>query len=317
MNLTSLFHRPKYPERKVFLSDTYGGPLDFTERPDVDALLCTHFRSEPLRPLRLTADTFGQERVTDHILRLTLALHDEVDACAHLSRRERRVFRRMGTGVFINSAPRTAHDNGEPFYVAELPHGIRVVSTPLSALSPVRDRIEKLQVLPNTDNGLYGNAEQFRSSYAAVLLNPELARRFPLQEIDPDTVPEDDPRWKLSYIDRYGNLITHTADPGAEWAKIQRIAAETGSVRLRIGEVERDVALGTSLSAAEPGELVLYGNGNLDLVRKWHPEDRARDRVSKSAYRLFRRPTIGDPVSTTRIEEPAAVAGRIYAAKSA
>jgi|GEM_PF-878434 len=299
MSITSLFRHDHEPERKILLSDTFGGPLDPTERLDADAQLCTFLRSEPLHPFRLTVDTFGQEAVTDHILALTLALHDELDRCTYLTHREKRASRNMGTGIFINAAPRTTHANGDPFYVAALPHGIRVVATPLSALAPVRERVERLQILPNENNGLYSNAEQFRSSYTAILLHPSFARRFPLQEIDPDTIPKEDSRWKLSYVDRYGNLVTNVEDPHAQWSQLQTIAGAIGRVRLRVGQSSpREIALGNSLGTADPGQLIVYGNGNIDVVRKWHPEDRAQDKLDQSAYRLFGSPTVGDAITT-------------------
>ncbi|MBM3231546.1 hypothetical protein FJZ28_04465, partial [Candidatus Peregrinibacteria bacterium] len=202
--------RSAEPQRTIYLSDTFGGPVDATQRLDADVELCTRLRSAPFEPFRTHIDTFGNERATDHIISLIRALVEEVDSRPYLSHEEKSAFRQMGTGVLINAAPRINGTNGHPFYVAELEHNIRVVATPLAALSPVRDTVTELYELPNTGNGLYPDGEQFRSSYTGILLNRELAKRFPLLERDPMSIPVPADTDHLGYVDRFGNLITHS-----------------------------------------------------------------------------------------------------------
>ncbi len=288
------------PERKVFLSDTFGGPLDPTERPDADAILCTHFRSQPFDRADYKFDTFGQEAATHHILGLIVALHDQIDHCGHFSKKEKCSFRNMGTGVLINAAPRTeaSAKNGENFVLADLRGNIRVVATPLSELSPVKNDVERLRIVPNQANGLWEDREQFRSSYAGLLLDEKFAKRFPLQDADPSCIPEPDDHWKLAYIDRFGNLITTVRDPGMQLHHIQTLQTWSKGFRIRIGDCVRDdLTLASSLTEAGPGKIVVYGNGKVDFVRKWDPLNTPHQKIELSAYRQFGNPTVGSSIS--------------------
>ncbi len=300
MGLLSLLSPRTNPERKIWLSDTYGGPLDPTQRPDADAILCTHFRSQPFDTADYKFDTFGNEAATQHVLELIVGLHDQIDQCAHFSKREKRNFRAMGTGVLINAAPRTeaSPKNGENFVVADLRGNIRVVATPLSELSPVKNDVERLRIVPNHANGLWEDREQFRSSYAGLLLDEKFAKRFPLKEADPASIPDPDEQWKLAYVDRFGNLITSIRDPRLQLHKLQNLQTWHRGFRLRIGDCVRDdLVLGNSLTGAGPGKLVVYGNGNVDVVRKWEPLDTARQKIDRSAYYQFGQPSVGSSVS--------------------
>jgi hypothetical protein len=300
MNLFSLLHRDTNPQRKIMLSDTYGGPIDPTQRPDADAILCTHFRSQTFDAANYKFDTFGNEAATHHILELIVGLHDQIDNCSHLSKREKRRFRRMGTGVLINAAPRTeaSAKNGENFVVADLRGNIRVVATPLSELSPVKEDVERLRIVPNHANGLWSDVEQFRSSYAGLLLDEQFAKRFPLQEADPSCIPDPQEHWRLSYVDRFGNLITDVRDPALQLQKMQDLQTWSKGFRIQIGDCVRDdLTLTSSLTDATPGRIVGYGNGNLDFVRKWAPLDTPHQKIELSAYHQFGKPLIGSPIS--------------------
>lgn len=285
------------PQRTYFFSDTYGGSPDPITRPDADALITTDLRGQPKAPRHREFDTFGNQIITAHILRMVRELHAALDAHSLYSADYKRDVRNMGTGIFINDAPRTNHSNGEPFYYAELDHGISVVTTPLEALATVRQHVQKLLRLPNQDNGLYPNGEQFRSSYTPQLLDPAVRERLPLEEVSPDQIPEFRDDWHLAYVDRFGNLITYSPDPAEQWQEVLDKAGASKQVRLIIGDTHHSIKLGTTLGASEPGELLVYGNGNIDLARKWARSDTPQQRLDLSAYRQFKNPTIGDTIT--------------------
>jgi hypothetical protein len=296
--LSFLREKPKAPERTYFFSDTYGGPIDPTQRSDADALICTDFRSRPLQKLHRDFDTFGKERVTDHVLKLIVELHDKISRCSYFSRKEKREFRSMGTGVLVNAAPRIDHTNGVEFHLATLRNNIRVIATGLASLSAVRSEVETVQRIPNADNNLWPNGEQFRSSYAGLLLDPRFASRFPLVDEDPSAIPEPKDEWIVGYVDRFGNIVTDCRDPQMKMFNLQRALLEDRSASLKIGDVPvENFSLGNNLGSADPGSIVIYGNGNVDIVRKWGPRDTAEEKIAKSAYHQFGRPQIGTPVS--------------------
>jgi hypothetical protein len=296
------------PKRVYYFSDTFGGTQESWNplaQPDYDVLMTTDFRARPTQSVHRDADTFGHEKITDHFLRLALTLHDELASRTDLSRRSKRDALRQGTGIFVNFAPRTDHRNASPFWIATARGGqIRVVATPLESLSAIKEEIEALAYLPNPqngdpDNGLYGHTQQFRSSYTPRLLNPD--HRLEVVEADPSVIPDAAGDWHVSFVDRYGNVITHVHSPEAQWKQIETAAEAMGDtrdrVRLCIGNASPAVfRLGTSLGAAEPGELTVYGNGNIDLANKWAPHYTPDDKLQQSAFVRTGRPTIGTPV---------------------
>ncbi len=289
------------PQRTYFFSDTYGGSGNPLEKPDADALITTDLRGQPKAPRHREFDIFGNTQVTAHILRMVRDLHAALDRHNLYSADYKREVRDMGTGIFINDAPRTNHTNGHPFYYAELDHGISVVTTPLEVLSSVRGHVQKLLRLPNQDNGLYPNGEQFRSSYTPELLDPAVRERLPMEEVSPDEIPEFRTDWHLAYVDRFGNLITYVPNPEEQWEQVLQAAGASKQVRLTIGDTRHNIKLGTNLGASEPGELLIYGNGNIDLARKWAAGDTPQQRLDFSAYRQFKEPTIGDGISAEKI----------------
>ncbi|HRH93418.1 MAG TPA: hypothetical protein PKV72_02705 [Candidatus Peribacteria bacterium] len=294
------------PGRVYECSDTFGGPgWDPLHGPDIDVHISTDFAGHPHAPVRRQYDTFGHERVTDHVLRLVLQQHDELGTRPDLSRRSRRQAQKLGTGVFVNYAPRIDGTNASPFWLATARGGeVRVVATPLSSLSAIRDHIETLQYLPNPQkgdphNGLYDSSQQFRSKYTPRLLDPY--HGLELVDADPAIIPAPDGGWHVSFVDRYGNVITHTEDPEGQWQEIQRIADQTGDTR---GQVEltfgngdpRRFTLGTTLGASQPGQPTVYRNGGIDLVRKWTPQDDADSKHASSAWVLAGKPRLGDRI---------------------
>lgn len=300
------------PLRTYHLSDTFGGrdedwnPLT---QPDADVLISTDFGSRPDQKIHREFDIFGQEEVAAHILRLVLSKHDELLARTDLKGSRRDAALDGGTGIFINSAPRIERSNAEPFYLATARDGkVRIVSTPLSALSAVKDQIETLSYLPNPPpdghNGLYGGREQFRSQYTPTLLDP--AHGLALETADPRIIPEPRTDWHISYVDRFGNVITRNENPEAQWEEIVRIAESTGStrnqVRLLLGHNGTDepttpLELTTSLGEATPGVASLYRNsGGLDVVVKWMPHQSAKSRLASSAWQELGKPAIGTTI---------------------
>jgi hypothetical protein len=283
-----------YPDRLYLLSDTYGGheTWDPLKLPDIDARIATDIRS-CITGVRREFDIFGGESVTDHVLRTVAKLHDEGGD------------RVPGTtGVFINYEPRTTQrQNGNSFYLAEIGPQIRVVATPVSALSPIKERVTALYHLPNEDNGLYEAREQFRSSYVVVLLAANHGLK--LIEDDPqEKIPDYPSGCRLSYIDRFGNLVLyeHVTENEVVTSVKEVVRKNVEEVyQLYIGTVRCNVLIGTDLAEALPGTLVVYPNdGNIEVVSKWSPDSKWSGIIGKlenSVFEKFRRPKIGTEVS--------------------
>lgn len=195
-------------KREYYFSDTYGtSSVNPLEKPDADAIITTDFRSRPRGYRHEKFDIYDNPHVTDHILRM---VHDlDAQLMDTFTGRKKDEYAASTTGILINSAPRTSSTgNGSHFYVASSREGrIRIVTTPLQALSPVKNEIEVLEHLPNNDNGLYPNGEQFRSSYVGVLLQDD--HGIPLENAKIDEIDEPRTDLHLAFVDRFGNLITH------------------------------------------------------------------------------------------------------------
>lgn len=282
-----------YPDRLYLLSDTYGGheAWDPLKSPDIDARIATDIRS-CIEGVRREFDIFGGEFITDHVLRTIVKLHGENgDDCV------------IGTtGVFINHEPRTTQgQNGNSFYLAEVGPQIKVVATPVGALSAIKERVTALYHLPNEDNGLYEAREQFRSSYTVVLLAADHGLK--LVEDDPKIVIPDYPSGcRLAYVDRFGNLVLYEHSVKEEKSVIGVIRKNTGNVyQLALSGIRRNVLIDTSLSEALPGTLVAYLNdGHIEVVSKWYrqysPKLWSKQRLKDSAFEKFHRPAIGSSV---------------------
>lgn len=285
--------------RAYLFSDTFGGHDDYTKRPDADAHICTDFRSFPNAPVRREFDTYGERPITDHILRLILSEHDRIMSSKNLPDQLRNEFAKTITGIFINTAERTeAHKNGHPFYVATARDGsVRIVTTPLSALAPIRKEIETLEKFSNTGNGLYKDDEQFRSSYTPTLLYPNHGYNTSLINTEAISLPR--PLLHVAYVDRFGNMITHAEEP--EMSRILEMLGTSSEVSIHIGEVRDRVRVTTSLGDAEPGDLSVYVNGGIDIVRKWEKGETDDHRLRTSAYGSFDKPKIGTAVSLEKI----------------
>lgn len=301
------------PLRTYYLSDTYGNaedPPNPLTQPDSDVLISTDFGGRPTDRIHREFDIFGQEALADHILRLVVSQHDELMKRADLSDEEREAAVKGGTGIFINSAPRVARNNAQPFYVATARGGnIRVVSTPLSGLSAIKSDIETLQYLDNPSdpkgfNGLYTGREQFRSRLTPRLLNPN--HRLELQDEDISKIPDPRADWHVAYVDRFGNVITRVENAEGQWEEIVRIASQAGEsrdrVRLLLGHNSHShptqpLEIAQSLGEATPGVASIYRNGGgIDVVVKWVPDQTAHERMASSGWRSLGEPKIGDAI---------------------
>ena len=285
---------PYSPLRRVYLfSDTYGRSKNPFLQDDADALISTDFRSFPLEAAHREFDIYGRESITEHMLRLIFQLNEDTKHSPYLSKETKEEYNRLTVGIFINAAPRLTRENGQPFYVATSGN-LRIVTTNLAGLSTVKDKIETLAHLDNDKNIIYGQTEQFRSSYTAYLLHPDHGI-----DLIPDSVSiiPDYPaeKWELSYVDRFGNMVTYTKNAEARWAEVQAAAAKTGgnSVKLIIGNVSQTVFTGSSLRDADPGALVVYRNSDIDILRKWMPNEDSYTRLYRSAYLQFSKPEVG------------------------
>ena len=303
------------PLRTYFLSDTFGGQEEWNPHalPDPDVQISTDFGSRPDQKIHREFDIFGQEEVAAHVLRLVLGKHDELLTRTDLKGDKREQAINGGTGVFINSAPRTERTNAEPFYLATARGGkVRIVSTPLAALSGVKDQIETLQYLHNPvglteTNGLYTGKEQFRSQYTPILLDPN--HGLELKNADPAMIPDPRKDWHISYVDRFGNVITRIEDAEAQWEEILRVASEVdenrGRVRLLLGkgadaQPTQPLELTTSLGSATPGVASVYRNsGGIDVVVKWMPHQSASARLASSAWAELGKPAIGTAIGVS------------------
>ena len=278
--------------RRVYLfSDTYGRSKNPFVQDDADALLSTDFRSFPLESAHREFDIYGLESITEHMLRLIFELHEATLASPYLSKEVKEEYKKTLTGVFINAAPRLTKENGGPFYIAS-GDGVRIVTTNVSGLSTIKNKLKTLHHLDNDKNIIYGNTEQFRSSYTAFMLHPD--HQIDLIEDKLDIIPDyPADKWELSYVDRYGNMISYTRDIDRTWSQIEAAADQNNAVKLIIGNVSQTVYLGSSLRETEPGALVVYKNKNIDILRKWMPDEDSYTRLYRSAYLQFSKPEVG------------------------
>lgn len=284
------------PLRRLYLfSDTYGRSKNPFQQDDADVLISTDFRSFPLDAVRREFDIYGQEMMTEHILRLIFELHDNTLNATYLSTEVKAEYAMTETGVFINAAPRVSKENGAPFYLA-IADGVRIVTTNPAGLATVKNRIKSLQRLDNDNNTIYTPTEQFRSSYTAFLLH----NNHGVELIDEslNLIPDfSKDKWELAYVDRFGNMVTHCGDVEAQWAKIEKAADNRGMVKVIVGNVSQNAYLGTSLRDIEPGALAIYKNKNIDILRKWMAGEDSQTRLDQSSYMQFSKPDVGALIS--------------------
>lgn len=268
-------------KRTYIFTDTVGDMYHFDplNRDDPDAIISHHIRGLSDQTILREFDLAGRASIVDHVLRTIVSLHHESNKSLGI------------TGIVINKAPRTKLcENGQPFYLAELKNNIRIVTTPLGALSAIRDHVSHLFRI-DEDNEVWPRGSQFRSSYVAALLSPY--HTFHLLEEDVAIIPKQVETWHVSYIDRFGNIITHGCTD-----KVLVTLAQPRECILHLGNDQRQVKVISSLLEAQPGQLALYGNdGNIDVVYKWSNELSDEECFEESAYIQFQKPQIGTQVS--------------------
>lgn len=280
------------PLRRIYaFSDTYGRSKNPFLQDDADALISTDFRSFPLETIKREFDIYGRETLTEHMLRLIFELHEQALNSPYFTQGVKDEYKGTLTGIFINAAPRLNKENGSPFYVATA-DGIRIVTTNLAGLATIKHKLKTLHHLNNDKNVIYGNTEQFRSSYTAYLLHAD--HSIDLIEDNLSIIPDyPKDQWELAYVDRFGNMISYTDDVETRWAEIEKAANGTGSLKVIVGNVSQTVYLGSSLRDAEPGALVIYKNKNIDILRKWMVDEDSYTRLYRSAYLQFSKPEVG------------------------
>lgn len=283
------------PLKRVYcFSDTYGRSKNPFLQDDADALISTDFRSFPTAQIKRDFDIYGREIITEHVLRLIFELDDALHANAYMDDAVKQEYDNSLTGVFINAAPRLTKENGAPFYVAQ-GGNVRIVTTNLHGLSSVKHKIESLHRLDNDKNTIYGRTEQFRSSYTAYLLHPD--HGVELIEEDVQVIPDyPENVWVLSYVDRFGNMITYTKDTEKQWRQLEEHADSDGKVKVIVGNVSQTLFLGSSLRDAEPGAMVVYKNKDIDILRKWVVGEDSYTLLYRSAFLQYSKPEVGSMI---------------------
>lgn len=197
-------------------------------------------------------------------------------------------------GVLLNCAARKEPGkNGSDFYLAITEDGgIRVVATPVSVLSTVRDEIEFLyRLLPHNVEIFLGHS-QFRSGDVSILLDRRVIyralERGYLERTELQKIPQDGLRQnQLVFADAFGNL--NTTIPHGCVKKGGRYAVTIGEKRL--------LAICDDLVQGPPDHLLIYPNGKrwTDISYKWpdgYPKS-SKDLERDSAFDRLGRPKIG------------------------
>lgn len=287
-------------------SDTYGGnrnpdgtPKGLLERPDFDVMFETHFGSPHIYDwVRVVEDVYGLPvEYVQHLVRLAVQLHSHADE--DVGR----------TGIFINAAPRTRGAT-PPFYVLDLTAQnrasvIRAVSTSLEAFSPVRDSVSRVRKLPENGGGLHKPGEQFRSRFTPDLLQESVCERAQLEECDADIIPHEPNGWRIGWVDSFGNVITRVVGESAREKTAALTSSDHETCDIIVGGRRVTLRTGRGLEAATPGELTIYTNGNLDIVRKWGwgaghaqlPDETHETRITHSAYYALGEPSLGTEIA--------------------
>lgn len=285
-----IYKGPERVRRSYYLSDTYGGENDPLKGEDLDAKICTDFRGNVGRERLRELNIFGRVAVTAHLLRVVLREHDDVV--------ERHGADCVGvTGILLNGAPRTEQGVQAPeFHIAQLRGGLVRIVAPLHLLSAIKGQVEDIERLPNEDNRLFPNGAQFRSASVGVLLEPFHGAR--LEPAKVSDIPDFRKDAHVGYVDVFGNLNLCVPEGHPLREIVRRIGAK---VRLRIGEVVREVTVVRGLNDAEPGKEVIYGqDGNVDVVWKWTADNRQLI-LDNCAYTLFGRPLEGARVEVEEL----------------
>ncbi|MFN3649595.1 MAG: S-adenosyl-l-methionine hydroxide adenosyltransferase family protein [Armatimonadota bacterium] len=196
-----------------------------------------------------------------------------------------------GTLIYHNVAPReddgeARHENaGERLAFARLATGVRVIGVNAGcAFSFLRDVAEELRwaAVP-CEGSQFRSRDLFPQAAAAIALGrPEALG----ETLNPSEIPEPLAD-RVAYIDGYGNLKT-TVEAGAHPLR------EGDSVRVRIGEVEREAKISHGSFEVRPGELAFAPGSS-----GWPRADGSRVCWMElflrggSAWEAFGRPPVG------------------------
>lgn len=271
-------------------TDTIGGPLNITDKPDPEAQITILLRSSATAGTHLF-DTYGRTGAHAHVVAETVRLLTKE---AHAASGK--------TLLLCNGAPRTEEDgerqvNGEQFYTTGIPEAGLQIIAPLHAFRHIREQIRNLFAIDG-EGSLWPEGCQFRSSFVAN------AQEKNLIQANNEIIPHPQ-HAELSYVDRFGNCRCRSDDPEVWNTELLEAAVHPGKgprkgssfIKLRIGDVCREVILALEgrcdLSSIKRQErdLVLYRDhtrGNIHtIVWPWQKESTPQQQFTNSPYSRF------------------------------
>jgi hypothetical protein len=196
-----------------------------------------------------------------------------------------------GTIIYHNIAPRADDEAartgnaGERLAFARLAMGVRVIGVNAGhTFAFVRDVAEELRWAAVADAGSqFRSRDLFPQAAAAIALGQADALGAVIPRADIPDVPDA----QIAYIDGYGNLkttIKHTP----------HLPYQNESVRVRIGEVEREAVVSDGSFGVEPGQMAFAPGSS-----GWSETDGGTTRWMElflrggNAWDAFERPPIG------------------------
>ena len=197
-----------------------------------------------------------------------------------------------GTLVYHNVAPRgddpdaRAGNEGERLAFALLPTGVRVIGVNAGfAFSFVREAAEELRwAAVSAEGSQFRSRDLFPQTAGAIALGQPDALA---DELDPAAIPAVPPS-RVAYVDGYGNLKT----------TIEASGAPSGStVRVRIGETEREAVASDGTFEVEQGQLA-FAPGSSGWPTRDARELRWMELFLRggSAWDEFGRPPVDTPI---------------------
>jgi hypothetical protein len=199
-----------------------------------------------------------------------------------------------GTIIYHNVAPREDNEQarvgnaGERLAFARLPTGVRVIGVNAGyAFSFVRDVAAELRwAAVAAEGSQFRSRDLFPQAAAAIALGQPDALG---EEISPSDIPDVPPNC-IAYIDGYGNLkttIEHNVNSSPNGS----------SVRLQIGEKEREATKSDGSFAVESGQLA-FAPGSSGWTNAQGKDTRWMEVFLRggNAWELFDRPSVGTPV---------------------
>lgn len=201
-----------------------------------------------------------------------------------------------GTIIYHNVAPREDDEQarvgnaGERLAFARLPTGVRVIGVNAGyAFSFVRDVAELSWAAVAAEGSQFRSRDLFPQAAAAIALGQPDALG---DKIEPSDIP-DVPSNRIAYIDGYGNLkttIQYDASDGSDRA----------TIRLRIGDIEKEATKSDGSFAVEPGQLA-FAPGSSGWTNAQGEETRWIELFLRggNAWEFFGRPSVGTQIEIT------------------